>query len=263
MKTFDCFLFFNEFELLHLRFMEYYDFVDYFVLVEATKSLTGKPKPLYYQESKERFKEFGDKIISVVVDDMPEYRYPDFIWPAEYHQRNCIMRGLEGRAKPEDKIFVSDCDELWDTKVAKDHEADKIVTYQQDLYYYYVNCKQNSIWNGSIALPYGLLQTNGPQAIRNAARWGVYNVVSPGGWHYSYMGGASKIKEKVENLADGHDNIDRFGTIENIQSKMDTAGDLLDQAGVGVKKEFIELKYTPKKLPEFLKLYPNFYRKPQ
>ncbi len=50
MKKFDCFMFFNELELLHLRFLEYFNYVDYFVIVEATKSHTGKLKPLYFQE---------------------------------------------------------------------------------------------------------------------------------------------------------------------------------------------------------------------
>jgi len=44
MKIFDCFLFFNELELLELRLMTLHDVVDYFVLVEANKTFTDKPK---------------------------------------------------------------------------------------------------------------------------------------------------------------------------------------------------------------------------
>ena len=34
MKIFDCFTFFNEIELLELRLMELYDFVDFFVITK-------------------------------------------------------------------------------------------------------------------------------------------------------------------------------------------------------------------------------------
>ena len=53
MKIFDCFKFFNELELLELRFMELYDTVDYFVLVEANKTHTGKPKNYVFEDNKE------------------------------------------------------------------------------------------------------------------------------------------------------------------------------------------------------------------
>lgn len=260
MRLFDCITFFNEFELLRLRFMEYYDFVDHFVIVEATKSHTGKPKPLYFRESVERFKEFKDKVILVTVDNMPEYRAPDNIWAAENYQRNCIMSGLEGKAQPEDRIFISDCDELWDKETVKLYFADDIITFQQELYYYYVNCKQNCTWNGSIMVPYGLLKASSPQRIRGAARWGKYNLKSPGGWHYSYMGGAAKVKEKAENIAESHVIINDVGSVEEIQKKMDSTKDLWNRTEDYAQKQLVPLQYTPTRLPEFLMLYPNFYK---
>jgi hypothetical protein len=44
-KIYDCFTFFNENELLELRLMTLYNTVDYFVIVEAGQTFTGKPKP--------------------------------------------------------------------------------------------------------------------------------------------------------------------------------------------------------------------------
>ena len=54
MKVFDCFKFFNELELLELRLMELYDVVDYFVLVEANKTHTGKEKKYLFEENKDK-----------------------------------------------------------------------------------------------------------------------------------------------------------------------------------------------------------------
>ena len=52
---YDTFMFFNELELLELRLNELNGVVDKFVLVEATRTFTNKPKPLYYAENKQRF----------------------------------------------------------------------------------------------------------------------------------------------------------------------------------------------------------------
>ena len=40
--------------------------MDYFVLVESRKTFMGHPKPLYFD--KEKYKEYGEKIIHVVHD---------------------------------------------------------------------------------------------------------------------------------------------------------------------------------------------------
>ena len=51
-KKYDTFIFFNELELLEIRLNILNDFVDYFILVESTKTFTGLDKPLYYLENK-------------------------------------------------------------------------------------------------------------------------------------------------------------------------------------------------------------------
>jgi beta-1,4-mannosyl-glycoprotein beta-1,4-N-acetylglucosaminyltransferase len=62
------------------------DVVDRFVLVEATQTYTNKPKPLHYQENRARFSEFHDKIIHLIVDDLPDAKNS---WVLENYQRNC------------------------------------------------------------------------------------------------------------------------------------------------------------------------------
>ena len=47
-KVFDCFPFYDELDLLEIRLNILNDVVDYFVLSEATRTFTGKPKPLHY-----------------------------------------------------------------------------------------------------------------------------------------------------------------------------------------------------------------------
>ena len=58
----DCFIFYNELDLLNYRLNILYDQVDYFVIVESTKTHQGYDKKLYYNENTELFKNFEDKL---------------------------------------------------------------------------------------------------------------------------------------------------------------------------------------------------------
>ena len=120
---YDCFTFFNELDLLEIRLNVLNDVVDKFVLVEATTTFSGTPKPLYFNENKKRFDKFASKIIHVIINDTPiqpktiigEY------WSWEFFQRNAIVRGLVN-CKETDTILISDLDEIPNPNQIKDFE---------------------------------------------------------------------------------------------------------------------------------------------
>ncbi len=113
-RVFDCFPFGGELDLLRLRLELLDDVVDHFVLAEAPTTFSGLPKPLFYQEHQSDFAAWNDKIIHIVVDDMP---VPDSTtasrWPPERFQRRALTRGLS-QAEPDDLVLISDVDELID-----------------------------------------------------------------------------------------------------------------------------------------------------
>jgi beta-1,4-mannosyl-glycoprotein beta-1,4-N-acetylglucosaminyltransferase len=112
----DCFIFYNEDELLNYRLNILQDIVDVFVLVESTRTFTGKPKKLYFE--KEKFKE---RIIHIVVDDFP-FTEPtkEQVWKNEKFQRNCIQRGLDQLTLNDNDILIfSDVDEIPDPNTLK------------------------------------------------------------------------------------------------------------------------------------------------
>ena len=81
MKIYDSFLFFNELDILEIRLNTLYDVVDHFILVESSVTHQGVSKPFIFDENKERFAKFLDKIIHIKVTDTPD----DFsIVPAEF-----------------------------------------------------------------------------------------------------------------------------------------------------------------------------------
>ena len=111
MKIYDCFVFFNELKLLEFRLSMYYDYVDYFVLCECSKTQRGDDKPYYFEENKALFEKYADKIIHVKADNPPVSKGSDD-WSIEFYQRNQIAQGLKD-AQNEDLITISDLDEFY------------------------------------------------------------------------------------------------------------------------------------------------------
>jgi beta-1,4-mannosyl-glycoprotein beta-1,4-N-acetylglucosaminyltransferase len=261
MKIFDCFKFFNELELLDLRLMVLDELVDYFVLVEANKTHTGKEKEFIFEQNKHKFSSYLDRIIYVKVEDLPDYIQDD-IWVAENFQRDCITRGLD-IAEVGDKIIISDVDEIPNPDTIKKYlNSNEPVTMTQYLFYYYVNCLQRSPWWGSILATYGKYES--PQELRNMARGLGYNAVPNGGWHYSFMGGPERIKLKVENIAESHLIIDSVGTIYDIERKMKTQKDLWNRTDYNSQKSIIDINIegaAPRCINQFIEKHPEFFFK--
>ena len=114
---FDCVTYKNEDIILELRLNTLNEFVDKFIIVEATKNHAGKPKKLNFDIKK--FEKFQKKIRYIIVDDMPEkvnsFYYNRRWWHEnivrDIHQRNQIMKGLQD-AHDDDLIIISDIDEI-------------------------------------------------------------------------------------------------------------------------------------------------------
>lgn len=107
-EVYDCFMFFNEIELLKMRLEELDEVVDYFVLVESAETQRGDPKPFYFYENRHLFEKYLDKIIHIMVNE----RHPEMgLWEREHFQRECIARALI-HCDSSDMILISDLDEI-------------------------------------------------------------------------------------------------------------------------------------------------------
>lgn len=147
-RVFDCFTFFNELDILDVRLHEMSPVVDKFVLVEATRTFQGAPKPLYYIENKGRFAEFADKIIHVPVDfpddmsSMLHDKCPTTTWAREHYQRRQIGIGLKS-ARGDDLILVSDVDEIVSGSVLQEsldtHSRAALTVFTMPIYSYFIN----------------------------------------------------------------------------------------------------------------------------
>lgn len=215
MKIYDCFVFFNELDLLELRLHELDSVVDKFVLVEATRTFQKEPKPLYFAENKARFAQFSNKIIHIVIDKFPgffhKFRVPK-AWDYENYQRNQVARGLSG-CDADDVIILSDVDEI--------PRADKVQefalvpgtkVFHQRYHSYYVNCvatecpQEDAVyvrdgyvyWRGSVMVDYAdFTSAREIRKRRNLEGAGIVPVVD-GGWHFTFMGGVERVQNKLD-----------------------------------------------------------------
>ncbi|MBQ6786579.1 MAG: glycosyl transferase GT17 family protein [Lachnospiraceae bacterium] len=222
--VYDCFQFFNELDMLKIRLNVMSPIVDKFVISEATETFSGLKKPLYYEENKEMFAEFQDKIIHVVVDDTPE----GFTHDRDTFQKNAVTRGLKD-CTDEDIVIFSDLDEIPNPEkikeILKDFQQDKIYHFAQRLFYCYLNMEEVSgnllsyagefegverkKWIGSKMCSYKLLREQNLLLgeLRFPERKEIGIRVEDGGWHFGYMGGhgekdvQKRVKEKVVSAA--------------------------------------------------------------
>lgn len=209
-KIYDCFLFFNELDILEIRLQELYDHVDYFVLVESLDTFQGNQKPLFYEENKERFEQFADKIIHVIVKD---YTYGGNPWDVEAYQRNQIMRGL-GNCQPDDIILVSDVDEIPRADILPlvcqmiDDEKNHYLRFEQPICRFYLNCKDYMYpcpnWIGTCATTYQMLCQATPQGVREC-RYAAIPLLRQAGWHFTSMGGLAAFIQKIESYSHHED----------------------------------------------------------
>ena len=135
----DCIILFNELDLLELRLNTLNEVVDHFVIAEAECSHQNKPKPLYFQENRERFKKFEDKITYIVV---PAEEFTDDSWANERHQTESTFKGIES-ADPKDTILLGFLDEIPDPKDVKEYHSSErgLVSNRQKFYIYYLNTR--------------------------------------------------------------------------------------------------------------------------
>ena len=232
---YDCFTFFNELDLLEIRLNTLNDVVDRFVLVEATRTHSNQPKPLVFARNSDRFKPFLHKITHIVVDDYPEF---ETAWSYENHQRNCINRGLEN-CDDNDRIMISDADEIPDPLKVLEHKDDSgIMVFQQLPYYYYINHYhlQLATWPGTKMVSYRDFQ-HGLDHVENyglylpkklnqgttATKIRIYKDAVPipdGGWHFTYLGGLERVREKIQAFSHEEYNLPEFTDLRSIEKRI-------------------------------------------
>lgn len=232
---YDTFIFFNELDLLEVRLNVLDKHVDYFVLVEASETFQGASKPLYFTDNKQRFSKFLNRIIHVVVDDMPTGALP---FDREYHQRDCILRGLQN-CRPDDLIILSDVDEIPNLeRIPHNVENGARFAFVQPLFYYKMNRKCIQMEHLPWSVMMRFCDFGPPSKLRldlvdlqsailsNHKESSGFQLVEHGGWHFSFIGSPEAIVKKIEAFSHTEYNSPEFKNVESLANCIREGRDL-------------------------------------
>jgi beta-1,4-mannosyl-glycoprotein beta-1,4-N-acetylglucosaminyltransferase len=195
--VYDTFTFFKELDLLDIRLHELADVVDKFVLVEADRTQSNQPKPFYYEENKERFKDYWGKIIPIKCYNTERFWNEGDQWCIDNATRDMVL--TEVKYEPDDLVIIDDSDTIPRASIIKDYVYTGPVRLAMLESYFYFNCLHyngTAGWSASQLWRYGDIPNRASQ-IRAFIPGLVNNVIPDAGWHFSYSGGITAIQEKV------------------------------------------------------------------
>jgi beta-1,4-mannosyl-glycoprotein beta-1,4-N-acetylglucosaminyltransferase len=285
-RVFDVFTFFNELDLLELRLEMLDPYVDQFVLIECVETFSGKQKPLYFQDNKERFSKYLHKIYHHVTYDPPksfedlQQRILDpntdtdikdvciqalttsnvpkgeLHWLKEFYQKEMIRFAIENaNAENDDLIFVTDLDEIWNPELDYTQiENDKIYKLKQLAYSGHINVRSSEDWAGTLLTRYRNIDRACLNHLRTPSKT-KYEYVNNGGWHFTFMGGPDQIKLKLESY--GHQEYNNDSVKNRVKDLLDNNQDVLGRTHFNF---WIDESQLPKYLLDNREKYKQFFK---
>jgi beta-1,4-mannosyl-glycoprotein beta-1,4-N-acetylglucosaminyltransferase len=154
---------------------------------------------------------------------------PQQIWNNEILQRNALLvPGIQD----DDIMMISDVDEIPSREIVPQLKREPTKLEQRFSYYYLNMIQQNprTVWYGTVSAVAREIRRVTPQTMR-LCLWSK-NPEMPSvkaGWHFSYTGGAKKIKAKLESFSHSEYNTPLYKDLSRIKQKMKTGEDLFDR----------------------------------
>jgi beta-1,4-mannosyl-glycoprotein beta-1,4-N-acetylglucosaminyltransferase len=266
-KVYDVTTCFNELMLLDLRMSILNDSVDYFIINEAPLTFSGKPKPLFFWENRDKFTKFAHKIIHNVYEEEKEGWDQ---WDRDKNHKNGAMQALEGVANDDDVIIYSDCDEILESSVVDFSKTknDTLYIAMQRCFYYYLNTewrekgKSELTWRGSRYSTYGFLKQHSFDAFRSYDGYFYQNqlfkkeYIPNAGYHFSFLGGQENIKYKISSY--GHIEMNVPIIRDNLQNNINMLRDPFFRPNFEIIPIPISIETHPKYLIDHIDEYQEY-----
>ena len=283
MKIFDCSIFLDENLMFEVRLNTLNQYVDKFVVVESLYTHAGNKKKQNFNIDK--YQQYKDKIIYILIDKEPENLLPVFDKSDESlgNQRlntlkrirlqyNALSDGIVNASK-NDLIIVSDIDEIPNLEKIEDNIKNKILIFKQKLYYFKFNLLYpNYNWFGSKACrkkhlkdfewlkyiknkKYNLFRLD---VLFSKNRYMDVNIIENGGWHFSKVKNEKDIFYLLSNYGE-HNEFEKSGLSINYYKKFINEGILPYDHFVDKKSSIqgkfskrVKLEKNSENLPDYL-----------
>jgi beta-1,4-mannosyl-glycoprotein beta-1,4-N-acetylglucosaminyltransferase len=98
------------------------------------------------------------------------------------------------------------------------------------MYYYYLNVLKERNWSGSKACTWGILKNISLNSLRQNKH--TTSTIHNGGWHFSFIGGESRVIEKLEAYAHQEYNTPYYK--ENVKNNMESNMDPFFRGGLQI-----------------------------
>jgi hypothetical protein len=149
----------DELDLLDLRFHELYDYIDKWIIVEYPMDYARNQRPLYYNENKERFKEFEDKIIHVIDNNNYDNRASlGLLWE---RKKSPLVKNALLDLKPDDYLITNDGDCLLTKHIFENFDPAKLYSFCVGWFLWYYNCRTpDAVFNWGQAAPFKYYDDN-------------------------------------------------------------------------------------------------------
>lgn len=265
---YDCFLFFNELDMLEMRLELLYDHVDKFIISECDSTHSGLSKPFYFEINKERYSKYLSKIIYIKnynsektdsfentysgrkreiydqilstyfkIKDGPETDYGKSHWCRDFLHREYVSLGMD-ICNDDDIIIFSDLDEFPDPQKLIFDGGDYLLNQRNMIYFFnYENTTES--WHGTYITTYKSIK-NGSVGLLRKSRF-KFNKIENAGWHLTFMGGKERIAEKIKSYS--HQEFNNNSVLNNIENRLSSSKDVLGR-NINIEKVNMDI-YPP------------------
>jgi len=256
----------NEMDLLDIHFHELKDIVEKFIIVEHSFDYLRKPRRMYYEENKERFKEFHHKIIHIQDNSQYDTRLGLDLMAARNHSP-LIYNALLALNDENAFVIFSDTDVILRKECFANIDISKPVRFSVAANFHYFDYTIiGGTFYWTVGVPIKFMKEFGMFESVRHVRGEILPVIDSitivnAGYHFSKCGNLDDVLEHMK----GHPHIEialnpNICTKERLQNRRDVGrhwDDLCDDPlPPGI---FGFVKYDPKDYPEYINEHSEIY----
>jgi beta-1,4-mannosyl-glycoprotein beta-1,4-N-acetylglucosaminyltransferase len=272
-KIVEMIYFSTELDILDLRLHSLDNIIDKFIIVEYPFNYARQSCPMYYNENKERFKEFEHKIVHVI-DDFDYNTQPlidtngnnglGLLWN---RKTSPLLYESLSFCDSDDFVIITDGDALIKKEAFYDLDISKLTVFFMKWGLYWFNYfADGHVFGSTFGVPYkDVKDVITADVLKQGKKWQEIGGVDKGdaGWHFCKCGGVDKVIENIKGYPHQEYNVSEFTDKVKVQERIDNGWGWTDTSkGTNLNDwKFVYEDYKPENYPQYLNENPNIFEK--